>query len=92
LQEVAVKACHALMVRDFARVDLRLKDTGDIYVIEVNAPCDLDPEGEFATGARAHGLEYPALINRIVELAVERYQVTRPIVKRRAKKKATSAT
>jgi D-alanine-D-alanine ligase len=79
LQEVAVNACRALMVRDYARVDLRLKETGDIYVIEVNSPCDLEPTGEFATGAQAQGLEYADLINRIVELAVERYEVKRPV-------------
>jgi len=91
LQEVAVNACRALMVRDFARVDLRLKDTGDIYVIEVNSPCDLDPTGEFASGARAGGLEYPALINRIVELAIERYGVTQPGANGRAKKKKVTS-
>ncbi len=72
LQKAAVDACRALLVRDYARVDLRLTDTGDIYVIEVNAPCDLMKTSEFATGAKAFGLEYPALVNRIVELAVER--------------------
>jgi D-alanine-D-alanine ligase len=93
LQEVAVKACRALLISDFARVDLRLKDTGDIYVIEVNTPCDLDPTGEFATGARAGGLEYPALINRIAELAAERYGLSYPGANGRAKtrkKKVTS--
>jgi len=89
LQEVAVNACRALMIRDFARVDLRLKDTGEVYVIEVNSPCDLDPAGEFATGAHASGLEYEALINRIVELAVERYAVTHPGTNGRAKKAKT---
>jgi D-alanine-D-alanine ligase len=86
LQEVAVNACRALMVRDYARVDLRLKDTGDVYVIEVNSPCDLDPAGEFAAGAGAGGLEYAALINRIVELAVERYRVAHPGANGRRKK------
>jgi D-alanine-D-alanine ligase len=91
LQEVAVNACRALMVRDFARVDLRLKDTGEVYVLEVNSPCDLDPAGEFASGARAGGLEYPALINRIAELAAERYRLPYPGANGRARaKKVTS--
>lgn len=78
LQKVAVEAARALRVRDYGRVDLRLTETGDIYVIEVNASCYLEKSGEFATAAAAHGLEFPALIQKIVELAQERYEVTAP--------------
>jgi D-alanine-D-alanine ligase len=74
LQKAALDACRALLVRDYGRVDLRLTDTGDIYVIEVNSPCDLTKTSEFAAGAQAAGLDYPTLVNRIVELAVERYR------------------
>lgn len=78
LQKVALDACRALLVRDYARVDLRLTDTGEIYVIEVNANCDLEKTSEFAAGAQASGLEYTALINRIAELAMERRNPSRP--------------
>ena len=67
LQKVAVDAYRALRVRDYGRVDLRLTDTGDIYVLEVNASCYLERHGEFAMAARAMGLDYPRLIERIVE-------------------------
>jgi D-alanine-D-alanine ligase len=78
LQKTALDAARALRVRDYGRVDLRLADTGDIYVIEVNANCYLEKTGEFATAAAAQGLEYPALIQRIVDLALERYAVNNP--------------
>ena len=42
LQKVAVDAYRALRVRDYGRVDLRLTDTGEIYVLEVNASCYLE--------------------------------------------------
>jgi D-alanine-D-alanine ligase len=74
LQEVALKAYRALRVRDYGRVDLRLTESGDIYVLEVNASCYLEPTGEFAMGAEVAGLNYQNLINRIAELALERYQ------------------
>jgi D-alanine-D-alanine ligase len=74
LQKVAVDAYRALRVRDYGRIDLRLTETGDIYVIEVNASCYLEQSGEFATAARAAELDYPTLINRIVECACERHQ------------------
>jgi D-alanine-D-alanine ligase len=74
LQKVAVDAYRALRVRDYGRVDLRLTDTGDIYVLEVNASCYLERSSEFAMSAAAAGIEYPNLIERIVELALERYR------------------
>ena len=73
LQKVAVDAYRALRVRDYGRVDLRLTDTGDIYVLEVNASCYLERTSEFAMSAAAAGLDYPRLIEQIVNLALERY-------------------
>ena len=53
LQKVAVDAFRALRVRDYGRVDLRLTDTGEIYVLEVNASCYLEQSSEFAMAAGA---------------------------------------
>ena len=72
LQKVAVDAYRALRVRDYGRVDLRLTDTGDIYVLEVNASCYLERSGEFAMSAAAAGIDYPRLIEQIVNFALER--------------------
>jgi D-alanine-D-alanine ligase len=72
LQKTALDAARAVRVRDYGRVDLRLTDTGEIYVIEVNANCYLESSGEFAVAGKASGLEYPTLIQKIVDLAVER--------------------
>jgi D-alanine-D-alanine ligase len=73
LQKVAVDAYRALRVRDYGRVDIRLTDTGEIYVLEVNASCYLEKASEFAMSAAAAGLDYPRLIEQIVNLALERY-------------------
>jgi D-alanine-D-alanine ligase len=73
LQKVAVDAFRALRVRDYGRVDLRLTDTGHIYVLEVNASCYLERSSEFAMAAAAAGMDYPKLIERIVNLTLERY-------------------
>src|SRR4029077_2896127 len=78
LQKTAVDAYRAVRVRDYGRVDLRLTETGEIYVIEVNASCYLEKESEFAMAAQAAGMDFPALVNHIAELAVERYQNGRP--------------
>jgi D-alanine-D-alanine ligase len=73
MQEVAVECFNALRLRDYARIDLRVAASGEIYVIEVNPNCYLERESEFARAAKEHGLEYTALIARLVELATARY-------------------
>jgi D-alanine-D-alanine ligase len=72
LQKVSLDAYRALRVRDYGRVDLRLTESGEIYVIEVNANCYLEKESEFATAALAAGIDYPTLLDRIASLAMER--------------------
>jgi D-alanine-D-alanine ligase len=75
LQKVALDAYRALRVRDYGRIDMRLTDAGDIYVIEVNASCYLEKSGEFVAAAAAAGIDYPTLVNRIAEHACERHQI-----------------
>jgi D-alanine-D-alanine ligase len=73
MQSIAVEAFNALRLRDYGRIDLRVSSEGEIYVIEVNPNCYLEQEAEFARAAKEAGLEYEALIGRILELATARY-------------------
>jgi D-alanine-D-alanine ligase len=96
LRQAALDACRALRVRDYGRVDLRLTPAGNVYVIEVNASCYLERESEFAAAAAASGLDYPTRINRIAELALERYArragETSPVRRRRRRARRTQST
>jgi D-alanine-D-alanine ligase len=74
LQKAALDAYRALRVRDYGRIDLRLTDAGEIYVIEVNASCYLERSSEFARSAEAAEIDYPTLVNRIVDEAARRYE------------------
>jgi D-alanine-D-alanine ligase len=69
IAETAKRACIALRVRGYARVDLRLTSGGDIYVIEVNPNPGLAKSDEFAQAAARADLGYDALVARIVQLA-----------------------
>jgi D-alanine-D-alanine ligase len=69
----AIESFQALRLRDYARVDVRINDVGEIYVIEVNPNCYLEQKSEFARAAERNGMAYAALIGRIVELALARY-------------------
>jgi D-alanine-D-alanine ligase len=73
MQAVAVDCFQSLRLRDYARIDLRVTDAGEVYVIEVNPNCYLERDSEFARAADRAGLTYDALIARIVDLAAARY-------------------
>jgi D-alanine-D-alanine ligase len=68
----ALSAFEALGCRDYGRIDLRLSDDGQPWVIDINPNCDLHPEAGFARSAAAAGMEYSALALRLVEVALER--------------------
>jgi D-alanine-D-alanine ligase len=87
LQKVALDAYRALRVRDYGRIDLRVTPAGEIYVIEVNASCYLERSSEFATAAAAAGLDYPTLIERIAEHALQRRRQPEKMVRRKSKRK-----
>lgn len=74
ITEVVIGAWKALLIRDYARVDLRLHADGTPYVIEVNPNPWLDKTAAFARAARSSKpeLSYGDLIERIVELAMAR--------------------
>jgi D-alanine-D-alanine ligase len=73
IEDVALAAASALMIRDYARVDMRLAKDGTPYVIEVNPNPWLDNRAEFAMAARRAKPEmsHGDMIERIVELAME---------------------
>jgi D-alanine-D-alanine ligase len=72
IREAAIGAWNALMIRDYARVDMRLSPDGIPHVIEVNPNPWLDNRAEFAMAARQAKPEmsHGDLIERIVALAM----------------------
>jgi D-alanine-D-alanine ligase len=74
IQETAVRACRALEIRDYARVDFRLASDGQFHVLEVNPNPWLHTTAEFALAALESGREHGALIQEIVDLALARYR------------------
>ena len=60
--------CH-----DGARVDMRLDEDGNLYILEINSLPSLGEHGSYVIAAEKVGLDFPALINRIVEVASSRY-------------------
>ncbi|HEX6176801.1 MAG TPA: D-alanine--D-alanine ligase [Thermoanaerobaculia bacterium] len=73
LQDAGRTAFRALKLRDYGRIDMRLTETGDIYVIEANPNPWLSSAAEFAIAARGSERTYTETIGAIVDSAVERY-------------------
>ena len=73
LQTTAIAVFQALELRDYARIDMRLRPDGRVAVIEANPNPWLAAKSEFALAARKSGRTYTQLIDEIVELALARY-------------------
>jgi D-alanine-D-alanine ligase len=74
IQETAVKACQALEIRDYARVDFRLSPKRKFFTLEVNPNPWLHSTAEFSLAAKQSGREHQDVIQEIVDLALARYR------------------
>ncbi len=72
LSRTAKAAFRLTGCRCYARVDLRLDKIGQLNVIEVNPNPDISPGTGTARQAGAAGMDYTRLIEKIVELALEK--------------------
>ncbi|MGW8368484.1 MAG: D-alanine--D-alanine ligase family protein [Gammaproteobacteria bacterium] len=70
LHRLAKRICRALHMTGYARLDLRMRDDGKVFLLEANANPDLTYGEDFAESAAADGLSYEALIKRIVSLGL----------------------
>lgn len=77
IEDTAIKAYNALDMKDYARIDIRLKD-GIPYVLEINSlPGLMKGYSDLTKMADACSLGYKGLIFGIVENAIRRYRLDR---------------
>jgi len=72
-QRIAKEAFSALGCYDAARVDMRLDNEGRLFILEVNSLPSLSEHGSYTIAAQHAGLDFSALVNRMVEVASARY-------------------
>lgn len=65
---VAKRIYKILGLSGYARIDFRLTPTGELYFLEANPNPDIARAEEFASAAKAVGLDYETLIQRIITL------------------------
>lgn len=71
VQEAALAAMRALGVEVYGRVDLMLRRDGEPYVLEINTIPGMTVSSLLPKAARAAGIEFPQLMQRIIELSLE---------------------
>jgi D-alanine-D-alanine ligase len=69
LSKTALTAYRILKLRDYGRIDMRLTEKGEVYVIEANPNPWLSSTSEFFMAAKKSGRSYAETIAEIVQLA-----------------------
>ena len=72
-QECALTAHQALGCRGYSRTDMMVKD-GEIYVLETNTIPGMTATSLFPQGAQAAGIDFPTLLDTLINLALEKEQ------------------
>lgn len=72
IEKVALNAFRAVGGWGYGRVDVRLDEAGDPYVLDINCNCCLDEGMGLARSAEQAGISYPQLLEIILRAALER--------------------
>ena len=76
IRSLALEAYRCLEGEGFARVDFLLdRESGELYINELNSLPGFTDASMFPLMWEASGLPYPALLDRLIELAIERHDV-----------------
>ena len=72
IQDVSRRICRRLGTDGCVRVDFRLAENGSLYFLEANPNPDIAGNAEFAGAAKAAGMNYEALLQKVVNLGIRR--------------------
>ncbi|MFM7142150.1 MAG: D-alanine--D-alanine ligase, partial [Alphaproteobacteria bacterium] len=70
IPRLAKRVFRALQLNGYARIDMRLDAEGRPFVLEANPNPQLAYGEDFAESAEQAGLDYPELLQRIVQLGM----------------------
>jgi D-alanine-D-alanine ligase len=71
IQRICKRVYAILCLSGYARIDLRLTESGEVYVIEANPNPQIARDEDFSNAARESGLDYGPLLQRIVNLGLD---------------------
>jgi D-alanine-D-alanine ligase len=90
IQELGLRAAHALGCRGVSRVDFRLSPDDEPYCLEVNTIPGMTPTSLVPMAAKARGLSYDQLVARMLELARDDWRSRRPAASRTGSRAGSS--
>lgn len=70
-QAYAVEAHKLLKLKGYSRTDMIVTDSGKVYLLETNTIPGMTETSLFPQAAKVYGLDYPKLLDRLIELALE---------------------
>ena len=70
-QDYGLRAHKALQLRGCSRTDMIIRDNGEIVLLETNTIPGMTPTSLLPQAAAQSGLDFPALLDRLIELALE---------------------
>jgi D-alanine-D-alanine ligase len=70
IQHVCKRAYRGLELSGYARIDLRLDDAGNVWVLEANPNPQIARGEDFAASAEKTGLSYEMVLQRIINLGL----------------------
>src|SRR3989338_4120553 len=79
IQKLAIKTFKALYCEGLARVDFFLKEDGDVLVNEINTIPGFTKISMYPKLWEANGISYSSLIDKLIELAIDRHDKERTI-------------
>ena len=72
IQELGVRVHKALKLGGYSRVDFRMDEAGQVWCLEANSVPGLTPTSLLPQSAKAVGIDFPDLCERICRLAIAR--------------------
>ena len=73
MQRISIAAFKCLSLRDFSRVDIRIDENNQIYLLEINSMASLGETGSYLYAAKVAGYTYENLVNKMLDVASVRY-------------------
>ena len=73
INDICVRVFKAVGCRDFGRIDFRIDEKENPYVLEINPLPSLDKEDVFNVFPPVLGLTFEDMLNKIINFALERY-------------------
>ncbi len=72
IRSVCKRTYRALGLTGYARIDLRLRQDGEVFVIEANPNPEIAHNEDFSDSALKHGWSYEELLQRVLSLGLRR--------------------